>query len=150
MRQEGSCQLSGRRPFRQAWQYHQQSLPNHVSSALSVIFFSIVILGVQPVFSLHKFTRFTHAYLPSPSYLDLYLSTVQGPASFFGNRSLVVHSNNATRLTCANFTLIAGNSTITGGTAPVPTSTQPAYTGGAATRLVSAGAVVAGLVACVL
>lgn len=84
------------------------------------------------------------------TYLDLYLSTVQGPASFFGNRSIVVHSNNATRLTCANFTLVAGNSTITGGTAPVPTSSQSAYKGGAATKFVSIGAVLAGLVAFVL
>ncbi|MCJ1468056.1 hypothetical protein MMC07_006682 [Pseudocyphellaria aurata] len=82
------------------------------------------------------------------TYLDLYLSTVHGPASFFGNRSIVVHSNNATRLTCANFTLIAGNSTITGGTAPSPKST--AYTGGAATKLVNIGAIIAGLMAFVL
>lgn len=98
----------------------------------------------------HKPTPFANAYHPILRYLDLYLSTVRGPASFFGNRSIVVHSNNATRLTCANFTLIAGNSTITGGTAPVPTSSQSAYKGGAATKLVSIGAVLAGLVAFVL
>jgi hypothetical protein len=38
------------------------------------------------------------------SYLDLYLSTNPESASFFGNRSVVVHAQNGTRLNCANFT----------------------------------------------
>lgn len=38
------------------------------------------------------------------SYLDLYLSTNPENPSFFGNRSVVVHALNGTRLNCANFT----------------------------------------------
>jgi len=38
------------------------------------------------------------------SYLDLYLSTNPVDPSFFGNRSVVVHALNGTRLNCANFT----------------------------------------------
>lgn len=37
-------------------------------------------------------------------YLDLYLSTNPESASFFGNRSVVVHALNGIRLNCANFT----------------------------------------------
>ncbi|KAL8859362.1 MAG: hypothetical protein Q9178_004040 [Gyalolechia marmorata] len=92
------------------------------------------------------------------AYLDLYLSTHQGPASFFGNRSIVFHTRNATRLNCANFTLTsgngtganngntpAGNGTVTGSN-PVPSP----FTGGAAVTFVSAGAIVAGLAALML
>lgn len=97
------------------------------------------------------------------SYLDLYLSTAKGPASFFGNRSIVIHTSNTTRLTCANFTLVAGtpsNSTTPKGTAkgtasggglgPAPTSTSLPYTGGAAAQVISAGAILAGLAALAL
>ncbi|KAL9601357.1 MAG: hypothetical protein Q9179_002900 [Wetmoreana sp. 5 TL-2023] len=91
------------------------------------------------------------------AYLDLYLSTVQGPASFFGNRSIVIHTSNTTRLTCANFTLTSGNSTSANSTSssgngtvtgsnPVPSP----FTGGAAVTVVSAGAIVAGLAAFLL
>ncbi|KAI4245396.1 MAG: hypothetical protein L6R40_002456 [Gallowayella cf. fulva] len=93
----------------------------------------------------------------STAFLDLYLSTHQGPASFFGNRSIVIHTSNATRLTCANFTLTTGNSstssngtsagngTVTGSN-PVPSP----FTGGAAVTFASAGAIVAGLAALLL
>ncbi|KAI4125278.1 MAG: hypothetical protein LQ338_004350 [Usnochroma carphineum] len=91
------------------------------------------------------------------TYLDLYLSTAQGPGSFFGNRSIVVHTSNTTRLTCANFTLTSGNSTSPNGTAPAGngtvTGSQPVpspFTGGAAATFVSAGAVIAGLAAFLL
>lgn len=90
------------------------------------------------------------------SFLDLFLSTHQGPASFFGNRSIVFHTSNATRLTCANFTLTSGNSTSSNGTSSsgngtVVGSNPPApFLGGAATAFVSAGAIIAGLVAFLL
>lgn len=80
------------------------------------------------------------------SYSDLYLSTQQGPASFFGNRSIVVHSNNATRLNCANFTLVAGNATIGGGAKP-SNAAYGSYTGGSSARFWSASVVVVALVA---
>ncbi|KAI4161172.1 MAG: hypothetical protein L6R39_000132 [Caloplaca ligustica] len=91
------------------------------------------------------------------AYLDLYLSTAQGPASFFGNRSIVVHTSNTTRLTCANFTLTSGNSTGSNGTSSsgngTVTGSQPVpspFTGGAAATFVSAGAIIAGLAALLL
>ncbi|KAI4087292.1 MAG: hypothetical protein LQ344_006889 [Seirophora lacunosa] len=76
------------------------------------------------------------------------------PSSFFGNRSIVIHTSNTTRLTCANFTLTSGNSTgsnttsssgngtITGSN-PVPAP----FTGGAAATYVGTGAIIAGLAA---
>jgi len=39
------------------------------------------------------------------NYTDLYLSTDPNSAYFFGNRSIVIHSKNSTRLTCANFAM---------------------------------------------
>jgi Copper/zinc superoxide dismutase (SODC) len=85
------------------------------------------------------------------SYLDLYTSTAQGPASFFGNRSIVVHAANKTRLTCANFQLVSSSGTGTGSVGGSNTTaiSPPiaSYTGAAAQRLVSGAAVVAGLLA---
>lgn len=37
------------------------------------------------------------------SYVDLYASTLEGIGAFFGNRSIVFHHPNKTRITCANF-----------------------------------------------
>ncbi|OCL12959.1 Cu,Zn superoxide dismutase-like protein, partial [Glonium stellatum] len=39
----------------------------------------------------------------SATYTDLYASLVTGTGAFFGNRSIVVHYANKTRITCANF-----------------------------------------------
>lgn len=41
------------------------------------------------------------------TYLDLYSATVPGIGAFFGNRSVVIHYPNKTRITCANFKLVA-------------------------------------------
>jgi len=41
------------------------------------------------------------------SYVDLYSSTLEGLGSFFGNRSIVFHYANKTRVSCANFTKVA-------------------------------------------
>lgn len=49
------------------------------------------------------------------SYTDLYASLVIGTGAYFGNRSVVVHYANTTRITCANFTTLA-----TGYETPVP------------------------------
>lgn len=51
----------------------------------------------------------------SAAYTDLYASLVIGTGAYFGNRSVVVHYANKTRITCANFTTIA-----TGYETPVP------------------------------
>ncbi|KAI4257130.1 MAG: hypothetical protein LQ352_001770 [Teloschistes flavicans] len=90
------------------------------------------------------------------SFLELYLSTVQGPASFFGNRSIVIHTSNTTRLTCANFTLTSGNSSSGGnstspsGNGTVAGSSPVPFTGGATASFVNAGAILAGLAAFIL
>jgi hypothetical protein len=63
-------------------------------------------------------------------YLDLYLSTDTNNVAFFGNRSVVVHAANGTRLNCANFTQMmpaetfggsgSGNTTSSGSSTPTP------------------------------
>ena len=73
-------------------------------------------------------------------YLDLYTSTTTGATGFFGNRSVVVHTSNATRLTCANFTLVAGTPS---GSSPTPSSTP--FTGAANVKVMSWGALGAAL-----
>ncbi|KAN0121884.1 Superoxide dismutase, copper/zinc binding domain containing protein [Hyaloscypha variabilis] len=67
------------------------------------------------------------------SYEELYLSTTPGSPYFFGDKSVVIHSSNTTRLTCANFTLVATNSTSTTGTGTTGTAsaTPSSYTGAA-------------------
>lgn len=50
------------------------------------------------------------------SYVDLYASTVEGLGAFFGNRSIVFHYPNKTRITCASFwTYEGGVSSCTAG-----------------------------------
>ncbi|KAK0655739.1 superoxide dismutase, partial [Cercophora newfieldiana] len=44
----------------------------------------------------------------STTYKDLYSANLKGLGSFFGNRSIVFHYANKTRVSCANFTLVAG------------------------------------------
>ncbi|EGD91757.1 hypothetical protein H112_00870 [Trichophyton rubrum D6] len=57
---------------------------------------------------------------------DLYTSTKSGLGTFFGNRSIVIHAKNSTRLTCANFTLVEQPGT---STSYVPRPTGTAGTG---------------------
>ncbi|KAK3064715.1 hypothetical protein LTS18_004624 [Coniosporium uncinatum] len=85
------------------------------------------------------------------SYTDPYLSTDPSSPYFFGNRSFVVHSSNATRLACGNFTqMSASNSTgggssssgsTTGGSGMATASTEP-FTGAGSTWRMQAGGVV--------
>ena len=99
----------------------------------------------------------------SLSYTDIYVSTVPGAAAFFGNRSLVVHDKNLTRITCANFTLQSNSANPTGSgnsSQPSPTSSSGStgvgsspiatYTGGAITNSLTIGAGVLGLIAFLL
>ncbi len=64
------------------------------------------------------------------TYQELYLSTTPGSPYFFGDKSLVVHTSNTTRLTCANFVLVQGNGTATatgtGGATPTPSASMGA------------------------
>ena len=59
------------------------------------------------------------------NYVDNYPATVPGIGAFFGNRSIVIHFANKTRITCANFTMKGSptNSSVT------PTMTPIQYTG---------------------
>nr|OQO28246.1 hypothetical protein B0A51_05396 [Rachicladosporium sp. CCFEE 5018] len=62
-----------------------------------------------------------HGKMSGPSYsgnyADLYLSTTPDTPAFVGNRSIVVHYANKTRITCANFTI---QGTFSNGAAPSP------------------------------
>lgn len=56
-----------------------------------------------------KFGRLTTSSMEehfNQTFHDLYTSTKPGLGTFFGNRSIVIHHRNSTRLTCANFTLV--------------------------------------------
>ena len=41
-----------------------------------------------------------------PSFTDQYAALVPRIGAFFGNRSIVIHFANSTRLACANFTMV--------------------------------------------
>lgn len=94
----------------------------------------------------------------SESYVDMYASTKPGIGAFFGNRSIVVHMSDKSRIACANFVLDEESSPsgTASGTNParVPTATPtggaPPSDENAATRgFVSAGALLAAVVALV-
>ncbi|KAL2354065.1 superoxide dismutase [Cryomyces antarcticus] len=111
------------------------------------------------------------------SYKDLYTSTVPTIGAFLGNRSIVIHYANKTRISCANFTasyvgngtyvssngtLVANETTssvavtpsVTGGmatgTSTPPASSAPCVTGEVGMVLMSAGAVMLGVLAFLL
>jgi len=85
------------------------------------------------------------------SYTDLYLSTEPGSPYYFGNRSFVIHSSNATRLACGNFSQMSASNSSSGGassggsatgaSASATASTEP-FTGAANTWGMQAGGVV--------
>lgn len=58
------------------------------------------------------------------TYSDDYASTLEGIGAFFGNRSIVIHAANSTRLTCANFFL--SNTSITN----ITNNNSTGYNGG--------------------
>ncbi|EXJ71704.1 uncharacterized protein A1O5_05512 [Cladophialophora psammophila CBS 110553] len=58
-------------------------------------------------------------------YLDLYVSTDPSNAAFFGNRSVVVHSANGTRLNCGNFVQMMTPGSTTGGNLNGTNTTAP-------------------------
>lgn len=90
------------------------------------------------------------------SYLDLYLSTTPGSPYFFGDKSVVVHSTNTTRLACANFTMVSatgtnGSSPTSGSGSTATTSSTPVATA-AASKILAGGslAMVAGVIAALM
>lgn len=87
-------------------------------------------------------------------YSDNFLSTVPGSPYFLGDKSVVIHTSNATRITCANFVLQNGNGTSSGSnstgsgsgsgsnataTVTVPTPSVTPFEGAAAKAFASAG-----------
>ena len=60
-------------------------------------------------------------------YTDLYLSTNPSSPYYFGDKSIVIHSSNATRLTCANF--VQSSSSTSNATSPAPTGGSTGSTG---------------------
>ncbi|KAL7627792.1 Cell surface superoxide dismutase [Cu-Zn] 4 [Parahypoxylon ruwenzoriense] len=72
------------------------------------------------------------------SFHDPYTSLVEGEGAYFGNRSVVFHFNNKTRISCANFAVINVNSSTpapypsnsggAAGTGSVPTTPAPTST----------------------
>jgi hypothetical protein len=80
-------------------------------------------------------------------YTDAYASTLEGIGAFFGNRSIVFHYPNKTRITCANFAKVEGgatlpppphsNSTTTTVSSPGPTAGGPTTTSGSAAATTS-------------
>lgn len=79
------------------------------------------------------------------NYVDDFLSTDPSSMYFMGTKSVVIHTMNTTRLTCANFMVAMPNGTMSGnatGTGSgMPTSTSPAMYTGAASKVVAGGAV---------
>ena len=71
----------------------------------------------------------------STQFVDNYLSTDPSSPYFFGQKSLVIHTSNTTRLTCANFMMSAGSGS--SATASGPVATYTANT--AATRSMGGG-----------
>lgn len=69
------------------------------------------------------------------TYTDYYASTLPGIGAFFGNRSLVIHFKNVTRITCANFTAVGtGSSGAPATMRPNTSTTSPtSFTTGMAT-----------------
>lgn len=77
-------------------------------------------------------------------YRDPYVSTQEGLGSFFGNRSIVIHARNGTRLTCANFTRVEQSPYPTGSLSlPTGTGTMtirlPTGTGAASSSGIGGG-----------
>jgi hypothetical protein len=58
------------------------------------------------------------------TYDDLYVSAIEGNPAFFGNRSIVVHASNGTRLNCANFMMMPNAGPGYGDNTMMPSGTE--------------------------
>ena len=85
---------------------------------------------------------------PVRSYVDNYVSTLPGSNATLVGKSIVVHSYNTTRLTCANFVAVNGSTpSISNVTTATSTPSAVPFTGSAATKVVGFGAMAAGVLA---
>ena len=80
------------------------------------------------------------------TYTELYVSTDPSSPYYFGNKSIVFHTVNTTRLTCANFTMLQArtNSTTAGGGAAASGSTVPAATRSGSDKITAFGSAMVG------
>lgn len=69
----------------------------------------------------------------STSFVEPYLSTDPNSRYFFGGKSIVIHSSNTTRLTCANFVRSSGSASVSSAAAAGPAATAASTTGAAVT-----------------
>lgn len=58
------------------------------------------------------------------TYTDNFASLKEGIGAFFGNRSIVVHFGNKTRITCANFERVEAGNTCSGSGTPSSTTSS--------------------------
>ncbi|KAK0729196.1 superoxide dismutase [Apiosordaria backusii] len=72
------------------------------------------------------------------TYTDLYSSTLEGIGAFFGNRSIVFHYPNKTRISCANFEKVEDGS---GGSMTSVTLLPPTATGNSSYTILPTGGV---------
>lgn len=70
------------------------------------------------------------------SYVEPFASTQKGLGAFFGNRSIVIHFNNVTRITCASFKMVEAKKAVRANVAAAAKSAAaPTMSPGAPTLL---------------
>ena len=79
------------------------------------------------------------------AYSDPFLSTIPSSPAFFGDKSVVIHSSNTTRITCANFKLMGMTNSTANSSAPAVPSMSVVPSTGDASKISGFGA--AGLLA---
>ncbi len=84
------------------------------------------------------------------SYVDPYASILPGIGAFFGNRSVVVHYANTTRISCANFALVSGSAPTSTTGSNVTTTGKPAIFTGSASGIAASLISVFGVAAAAL
>jgi len=82
------------------------------------------------------------------AYNEPYLSTDPSSPYFFGDKSIVIHTSNTTRLTCANFMMVGASST-TNSTQPSITPPPPSQAGAGRISGTVVGTIFGGVVAAV-
>ena len=102
---------------------------------LAKLAISLANMGMSPPNlspqSMYTAREDSYDVLTVDSYVDPYLSTVPGSPYFFGDKSVVLHTTNTTRLICANFVQVSGsspNGTATGTAGGSSTPTGPSST----------------------
>ena len=133
MRQEPAGDVPGGRPERQVWLDGGRQLSRLVSSA------PVNMSAITPFLTV----------LFSCRYLDKYSGLTPGTGAFFGNRSIVIHLDDKTRVSCANFKLVdAGAEAVDSDYGYADKTTNVGYADGVKTVLETAFTTVATVTAC--